>query len=238
MTSESCRRSAVPFPDPPAAPSWCSDKRILRSRRTRSYTGSSKGSFTSWATGRRPPFSGRGESPSHACPIVRFRHPECKPGGSVSPACPACAEGTGRTPARTSPDGGGFNGKKPTRRDGWAWVIPTDCSAASPGLGDADADRGGHLQVGLVHPAAGVGGAVPALQRHGGDVLAFLVVEQLQERLGVAGADLGRGTAQVQEAIGAVVEHGHGPPALRFGFGLVQHRWLLPEPGCGGNCAP
>src|SRR5205823_190200 len=36
-------RSAVPFPDPPAAPSWCSDKRILRSRRTRSYTGSSRG---------------------------------------------------------------------------------------------------------------------------------------------------------------------------------------------------
>ena len=54
-------------------------------------------------------------------------------------------------------------------------------------------DRGPHLrspgefgfdgndEIGLVHPAAGVGSAVPALQRDRADVVAFFFVEQFVE---------------------------------------------------------
>src|SRR5262249_47761958 len=95
----------------------------------------------------------------------------------------------------------------------------------SAGAGELGA--GGDGQVGLVHPPAGVGGAVPALQRDRADVVALLVVEHFKVRLGEAGAHLGRGAAEVDEAVPAVVGDGHGPPSLRFGLGVVKHNPTL-----------
>src|SRR6476469_8951796 len=75
--------------------------------------------------------------------------------------------------------------------------------------GRADELRRGHLEVGLVHPPAGVGGTVPLLQGDGVHGVALLVLEDFREGFGVPGADLGRGPAQKQQAIGPLVlEHG------------------------------
>jgi hypothetical protein len=68
---------------------------------------------------------------------------------------------------------------------------------------------------------------VPALQANRADGLALLVVEDLEEGGWEAGADLGRGTAQVNETFGAVVEDGHRTPTLGLGFGLVDHELTL-----------
>src|SRR5262245_45261392 len=57
----------------------------------------------------------------------------------------------------------------------------------------------GDVQVGLVEPAAGVGGAVPALEGDRADVLALLVVEDVEVGLREVGADLGGGTAEVDQ---------------------------------------
>ena len=72
-------------------------------------------------------------------------------------------------------------------------------------------------------PPAGVRGPVPALQRDRGDVVAGFVVEEVEVGFEVAGPDLGRGPSEVEQAVVAVVEHGHGPPSLSFGFRLVEH---------------
>src|SRR5262249_27360140 len=89
----------------------------------------------------------------------------------------------------------------------------------------------GDGQIGLVEPAAGVGGAVPALQGDGAHVVAFFLVEDLEERLAEVGPDLRRGAAEVEQAVGAVVKDGHGAPALRFRFRLVEHRFDPPWSG-------
>src|SRR5579863_3357958 len=83
-----------------------------------------------------------------------------------------------------------------------------------------------------MHPAAGVGGAVPALQRDRTNVVALFFVEHFDEGRGEACTDLGRGASQVKEAVTAVVEDRHSPPALRFGFGLVNHESTLHGLGC------
>src|SRR5262249_34765281 len=91
--------------------------------------------------------------------------------------------------------------------------------------GQLGLDRDG--QVGLVQPAPGVGGAVPALQRDGADVLALLVVEHLEEGRREVAAHLRRGAPEVEEPVGAVVEDGHGTPSLRLRLSLVDH-WSNP----------
>src|SRR5262249_44000607 len=55
-----------------------------------------------------------------------------------------------------------------------------------------DLDQAGNGQWRLVHPAAGIRSAMPALQRDGADLLAFLVVEDLEVSLNEAGPHLGR----------------------------------------------
>src|SRR5205807_201043 len=80
----------------------------------------------------------------------------------------------------------------------------------------------GDVQISLVEPAAGVGGAVPALQRDGADVVALLVVEDLEVGGDEVVADLLGGAAEVDEPVGAVIEHGHRPPPLRLRFSLVE----------------
>src|SRR4051794_40223425 len=90
----------------------------------------------------------------------------------------------------------------------------------------------GNVQVGLVQPAAGVRRPVPALQGDGADVVAFLVVEDLEKRLGEVGADLGGGATEVKKSVTAVVEDGNGPPALGLRLGLVKHGPDPPWPGC------
>src|SRR5262249_47427336 len=74
-----------------------------------------------------------------------------------------------------------------------------------------------------MQPLAGVGGAVPALQRNRPDVIALLIVEQLVERLDEAFAHLLRGATQEQQAIVSIVENRNRPPPLWLGFGLVEH---------------
>src|SRR5262249_35036769 len=89
-------------------------------------------------------------------------------------------------------------------------------------------------EVALVLPAAGVGGAVPALQRNRPDVLALLVVEHLEVRLPEVGADLRGRAAEVDEAFAAVVEDRDRPPSLGLGFGLVEHVVTLLGPEFSG----
>src|SRR5207247_982373 len=83
----------------------------------------------------------------------------------------------------------------------------------------------GHWQVecGLLHPAAGVGGTVPAFQADALDVFALLVVEQIEVRSGEASSHLGRGAAEVDEPFGAVVKDGDRTPTLWLRFGLIEH---------------
>src|ERR1700722_6957634 len=55
----------------------------------------------------------------------------------------------------------------------------------------------GDVQVGLMHPPAGVRRAVPALQRDGTHVVAFFVVENLEKGRREVGAYLGGRPAEV-----------------------------------------
>src|SRR5262249_48941931 len=95
------------------------------------------------------------------------------------------------------------------------------------GMGGSGAPGGraarGHAQVGLVHPAAGIGGAMPALQGDRTDMLALFLVEHLEKRLGKTGTDLGRGPAKIQQAVAPIIEDRHGAPPLRFGLRVVKH---------------
>src|SRR5262249_16306435 len=87
--------------------------------------------------------------------------------------------------------------------------------------------RAGECQVGLVHPAASIWGAMPPLQRDGADVLPFFIVKDLNKRLGEAGTDLGRGAAEVQQTVASIIEDGDGAPTLRLGLGVVEQDWTL-----------
>src|SRR5205823_2950950 len=121
-------------------------------------------------------------------------------------------------------------GRGPTIRlwresSGRVLIRRRDRGEGSRGAGELGADGDG--EVGLMEPAAGVGGALPALQRDGADVVALLVVEQVEVGVGEAAADLGGGPADVEEAFGSVVEDGDGAPALRFRFRVIEHRLTL-----------
>src|SRR5262249_53153937 len=149
------------------------------------------------------------------------------------------SRGTGSVPEVQR--GAGF---QPARRRGRLETCPT----TRPGrAGELGLDGAG--QDALVRPARRDGGAVPALERGGADVPARLVVEHLEVRLREAAARLGRGAAEVDQAVAAVVEDSHGTPSLRLGFGLVEHdrdpRWSgengscsIPEKGSGGQGQP
>src|SRR6266404_7453408 len=71
----------------------------------------------------------------------------------------------------------------------------------------AAGDLGGnrHVQVRQVHPATGVGCAMPTLQGDRADVVALLVVEDFKEGAGEAGPDLRRGAAKIEQPVAAVV---------------------------------
>src|SRR5947209_3994018 len=80
----------------------------------------------------------------------------------------------------------------------------------------SDLGGGGDIQRCLMNPPAGIRCPVPALERDGTDLIAFLVIENLEERAGKAGTNLGGRTAQVYQAFRTILEDGDGSPALRL----------------------
>src|SRR5438105_399594 len=70
----------------------------------------------------------------------------------------------------------------------------------------------------------------PLLELDCRHVFALLVVEILLERFGVFLPDLGRGAADENERVAAIVEDRNRPPALCLGFGLDEHRSDPPWP--------
>src|SRR4051812_37880808 len=105
-------------------------------------------------------------------------------------------------------------------------------SSRQPG-GDL-AGRGRDLERALLLPDAGVRGAVPALQADRHHLLALVLVEQVGERLDVPLADLGGRPADEEQGLAAVLELGHGAPALGLAFGGIEHGVTLlgRETGC------
>src|SRR5438067_13001685 len=85
----------------------------------------------------------------------------------------------------------------------------------------------GNVEIGLVHPPAGIGSAVPALQRDGANVVALFVIEHFKEGVLEAGADLSRGAPEVEQPIAAVVRNRHRPPTLWLRFGGIKHGLTL-----------
>src|ERR1043165_1904814 len=81
----------------------------------------------------------------------------------------------------------------------------------------------GHRQIGLMPPAPRIGRPLPALHRNGLDVASLLGVEQVHEGGAIATSHLRRGTMEVDQRLGPIVEDCDGAPALGFRFGLVRH---------------
>src|SRR5439155_15612518 len=117
---------------------------------------------------------------------------------------------------------GGFRG----RQKAVSWHGPGQSGAASQNLADE-----GNIEVGLVEPTAGVRRSVPALQRDRADVVPFFLVENFEKSLLKTGANLGRGSAKIQQPIVPVVKDRDGAPTLGLGFGLIEHRGDPPWSG-------
>src|SRR5262249_30206912 len=110
--------------------------------------------------------------------------------------------------------------KEPARSSGFT---PLPCrSGALRQFGSCRDD-----QSGLLNPAAGIGGPVPALKGNAADVVSFLVVQYFKIGLRETGPDLGTRTAQVDQPIVPVVKNRHRPPSLGLGFGVIKHGLTL-----------